>query len=282
MVDGHLVHFNTKKKVYPNGLIKTTVCSNPIFVLEGYENSEWKQPKSTNAEHDETMGCTITDEMLTAFKKYVPEKEKPEKLKTFGAVRDDNVRRAKEKVFDISMMNKFDYFVTWTLDKEKINRYDPDIVSKKIQQTLKDLVRRNDCKYLGVAEYHQDGAIHMHLLMSGEFILIDSGKKTKKTYNGCRKTVYNMENWKFGHSTAVKLDDNVERVSNYIVKYISKDFRKIFGNFYYAGGDIIRKPKIEICDTDYREFEAKEYHVEAVRMSFKYQIDRSACPCGEI
>ncbi len=51
-------------------------------------------------------------------------------------VRDDNMRRARNKVFDIARLNDFQWFITWTLDKHLIDRYNPTEVSKKLKNFL--------------------------------------------------------------------------------------------------------------------------------------------------
>ena len=41
--------------------------------------------------------------------------------------------RARAAVRDIALCNRFSFFFTWTLDKELVDRYDPEIISKKVQ-----------------------------------------------------------------------------------------------------------------------------------------------------
>lgn len=62
-----------------------------------------------------------------------------------------------------------------------------------------------------------------------------------------------------------------EVVSRYITKYITKDCHKIFGSFYLAGGHgLVRTPKIETFDMDFKEVQEKTYTVPAAKMGFKY------------
>ena len=237
--DVEITH-NVKEKFYPNGMSKITVCNRPIFREPDYFAVE---------------PLTNTD---------LPEKiSKPKNM--LNDVRDDNLKRAREKVFDIAYCNDFDYFVTWTLDSSKINRYDPKEVSKKLQKFLKNKVQRNRMKYLVIPEHHKDGAIHMHGLISGNFNLLDSGHKTERG-----ATIYNMPEWTWGYSTAIETDHNVGRIAHYITKYITKDFRKIFGKFYYAGGEIVRQAPVKLYDVDYGSVNEKEYTIEAARLGFKY------------
>jgi hypothetical protein len=228
------VKHNGKLKLYPDGRNSLTVASKPIFLEAGYE--------------------------------LVGEKEKIPKPKNMGnEVRSDNLRRARQTVMDIARLNGFKWFVTWTLDAKLIDRYDPKAISRKVKTFLGNMVKRRNAMYLLIPELHRDGAIHMHGLLSGDFIMEDSGHKRK---SGQR--VYNMPDWKFGFSTAIEIDDNVGAISRYIAKYISKNFRKIFGSFYYAGGHgLTRKPLQQLYDLDYHGVNAKEYRNGFV--GFKYQ-----------
>lgn len=230
------VYANTKAKIYPNGQHKITLCSKPIFKIDEYmvpvEFTE-PEPKPKDMTND---------------------------------VRMDSIKRAKERIFDIAMCNEFDYFVTWTLNPELINRYDAQEVSHKLKKFLDNRVQRNDARYLVIPEHHKDGAIHMHGLLSGNFELLDSGHKTKDG-----KTVWNMPQWSLGYSTAIGLDGSQLAVSKYITKYVTKEFKKIFGSFYYAGGHgLVRSPKVRVYDSDYDQFEEKEYKPDGVNLWFKY------------
>lgn len=236
VMPGVAVYHNTKAKIYPNGQQKITVCSKPIFKSEYWELiDEPKEPES-----------------------------KPKNMD--NEVRADSVKRAKERIFDIAMCNEFKWFITWTLDAEKIDRYDSKEISKKLKYFLNNKVKRNTARYLIIPEHHKDGAIHMHGLLSGEFEMVNSGKETEDG-----KTIYNMPQWSLGFSTAIQLDEQKERVSRYITKYVTKDFKKIFGSFYYAGGHgLVRKPPVRLYDVDYDLFDEKEYRPEGVNLWFKY------------
>lgn len=237
------VYANTKEKIYPNGQHKFTVCSKPIFKIDEYmESTDDSEPVS--------------------------------KPKDMGnEVRADSMKRAKEKIFDIAMCNQFDYFITWTLSKEKIDRYDPMEVSKKLKKFLQNIATRKNVRYLVIPEYHADGAIHMHGLISGNLKMVDSGKRTKveKGSKAASKIIYNMPEWTLGFSTAIPIDGEQEVLSKYMTKYITKDFRKIFGAFYYAGGKgLVRRPEIRVYDSDYQAFDEKEFRPDGVNLWFKY------------
>jgi len=131
--------------------------------------------------------------------------------------------RAKKNVYYLARSNIWEWFVTLTLDSDKIDRYNFDVVSKQVRKWFDNLKQRKckDMYYLIVPEQHKDGAWHFHGLIGGcdglEFT--DSGKYCGKGSN--RQKIYNFEDWKFGFSTATKVQDT-ERVSAYICKYITK------------------------------------------------------------
>lgn len=183
-----------------------------------------------------------------------------------------SVRRAKRKIFDIAALNPFEYFVTLTLDARKIDRQSPEEVAQKLKTFLSNQVRRNNMSYLIIPEYHRDRkSIHLHGLVSGRFRLVNSGHRTKDG-----KPVYNMENWRYGFSTCIELTGDQEAVARYIAKYITKDTKKILGNFYYAGGNIQRKPETEYMNLAYDQMEGVPYYVADLGVSFKYVTVKGA------
>lgn len=183
--------------------------------------------------------------------------------------RNDNLRRAKITVFDIASINEFTHFITWTLDKEKINRYNPKEVSKKLRNFLHNMQKRYKLSYLIIPELHKDGAIHMHGLIKGDIKLINSEHKTKDD-----KIIYNMPQWSLGYSTAIEITGDNSTVAKYITKYMSKDFNKIFGSFYYAGGKgLKRNPPTKLYHSDYELVNVPEYIIQKAKIGFKY-IDK--------
>jgi hypothetical protein len=230
--------YNTRIKYYGN-IKKVTVFSRQIFVKRNLEvmnpNSRIRKIKRSNLENDE--------------------------------IREDSIKRAKDKAYDICYANKFDYFITLTLDKEKIDRYDKNVILKKFTKWLNNRVERSSFKYIIFPEFHKDGAIHFHGLCSGELKLVESGKKTIKG-----QTIYNSDSWKYGFSTVIKLEGPYDRVVNYIVKYISKGKERVFGKHYLSGGkDLKREVPTEYMNVSYEAIKAdKEYYIADAHLGVKY------------
>lgn len=252
---------NAKVRFYPDkSKVKIACWNKPIYVPEGYCKAEFNFFNKL----EEEKNSVASDEATKIHKK---EAEKPLKA-TVDKNRADSMRRAKNKIFEIAIANKWDYMLTFTLDSAKIDRYEPEIVLKSVGKWLDNQVQRNGLCYLIVPELHKDGAIHFHGLARGDLKMKKSGtykipgkKKPVKintlTRRGLKpdsknvKVVYNVESFPYGFSTAVELDENAERVAVYMTKYITKDLQKIFGSYYKAGGKINRNMEYLLMDIDF-------------------------------
>ena len=212
------VKYNVRIKEYPSGLQRLTICSSPVFKDQNYER--------TDIDHNRFQ--RLIESLNQTPRHYNPDTDP----------RNDSIKRSKEKVFDIAMLNQFDYFITWTLNRKKIDRYSPDEVSQKLKRFLQNMVRTYDLCYVLIPEHHKDGAIHMHGLMSGNLKLSPAFHKHSHnplfTKSGIR--VQNCDQWKYGWSTAIPTYGENEHVARYITKYITKNYRKIFGNFTMREG----------------------------------------------
>lgn len=143
-----------------------------------------------------------------------------------------NISRARTKIFEYAMCNKFDYFMTLTLDPKKYNRYDLARYIKDLGQYIRDQRKKYkiDIQYLLIPEPHKDGAWHMHGLTKGMpdeelelFTLQDMlPYKVLELIEDGHK-IYNWLSYaeKFGYNTLEEVR-STEAVSNYIRKYISK------------------------------------------------------------
>ncbi len=150
-----------------------------------------------------------------------------------------NMRRAKKKIFQLARANKWQYWVTLTLNPEKIDRSDYDTCVKKVRNVIKSAVRRygEDLRYLMVPDCHEDGCWHFHGLMFGLGDLEDSGRrrcvgtydggelkqakyyKTEEVPAGMEKVqmVWNWSKFRLGWTTIVEIgDEDSAKTSNYL------------------------------------------------------------------
>lgn len=156
-------------------------------------------------------------------------------------------RRTKQAIYDIVFNHSWQYFVTVTFDKEKVNRYDYDEVRKKYSQMLKDIKKRKcpDLEYLFVPELHKDGALHFHGLIYGadDLKLINSGLKDRSN-----RVIFNCPEFNLGFNTFTRIGDPA-KASTYITKYISKELcYRLPGKKYWAsrGHERVEEEKIYI------------------------------------
>lgn len=212
MSNGEVIRYATRLKYYGDDLAEIMMCSKSVFNPEGLHKCS-SQHKKRSDEPEQNA-----DETLARSK-----------------------RRARQAVFDYAMCNPdLDVFITFTLNSEKINRYDYNAVIKKLNVWFRNRVQRNGLKYVFVCETHKDGAVHFHgLANSSALKLEDSGHKDKKGH-----TVYNVKDWVLGFSTAVRCYGDRSSVCKYIVKYITKSDKKVGGRWYYSGG-ALNAPRYE-------------------------------------
>jgi len=154
--------------------------------------------------------------------------------------------RAKRKVIEYALNNDFNWFVTFTFDKNKIDRYDVKLLEKKILLWLKNTDKNynSKAKYLLVPEYHRDKAIHYHALI--------------KMQNNRLKFLYNHRHWKkgvykdtllfkkFGRNEWVNIDSYTEPIGLYLAKYITKLPDKMNNRYYFASKALNQSKKIKI------------------------------------
>jgi hypothetical protein len=158
----------------------------------------------------------------------------------------DSKFRAKRQVIEYALNNTFNWFVTITFDKNKIDRYDSQLLEKKTRQWLYDTFNNygNKAQYIMVPEYHKDKAIHYHLLINMD------NQKLQYLFNHkeWKKPVYKDKLLfkKFGRNEWVKIDQYTEPIGLYLSKYITKLPDKMNTQYYFASQGLNESEKIEI------------------------------------
>lgn len=182
-------------------------------------------------------------------------------------------RRTKCVIFDLVMSNEWDFFVTFTFNKEVVDRFDYEECSDKMKNWLNNVRKlfAPDIKYIIVPERHKNGAWHFHGLFAnmGTLDFIDSGYRDKKD-----RIIYNLYNYKFGFTTATRIEDNLATCF-YILKYISKDMCGLLINKkrYWCSRNL-QRPKVtrEKLSCTLEEFEKSlgelEYQKRKVQTDF--------------
>ena len=172
-----------------------------------------------------------------------------------------SMRRARANLRRLALSNEFQYFVTLTLNADRIDRYDGAAVTKALSHWCDNMVRRHGLKYILVPERHKDGAFHFHGFFAGDGLnLVDSGKR----WDG--RPVYNLPQWTLGFTTAQELYGEYAAAVGYVCKYIGKqEGQRPLGRWYYSGGGL-SKPAKEYAAMDYRGL-AADYAAEAVELN---------------
>lgn len=283
------IGYTCKLKVYPSGSVAATACDRPIFRPEGWEE---RHPRSSGY-----SGLTEVDMNDTHMK---PDRAMWEaQSRKARANLERSKRRALTAVRDYALSNRFRYFVTLTLDKERIDRYDYAAIIRAMRVWCDNQVRRKGLYYILVPELHKDGALHFHGFFPEGVEVVPSGTIIPPGGDRPRKPrskrqaqawlasgghqVYNLPGWGFGWSTAIELYGTYSAAVAYVCKYISKAEGKIGGRWYFHGGSL-RKPDIQYTDstiddilrdstdTGTGECSARVYEVPAINLRLCYSF----------
>lgn len=189
-----------------------------------------------------------------------------------------SMRRARVKVRDYCLSTDMKYFCTFTLDQEKIDRYDIKVITNKLNRWLSHQVQRRGIAYVMVPELHQDGAIHFHGMLTEGLEVVDSGtiiprgedrprrprsdEQERAWLRAGGRKVYNLPGWPYGFTTALQLEGCYEAAVNYVCKYISKGLGespgylpcKVGGRWYYSGGALGR-PDVEFFNSNMEDLQ---------------------------
>lgn len=173
-----------------------------------------------------------------------------------------SVNRTVNQIYAISRSNRWEYFVTLTIDPNKLDSTDFNLISEKLNIWTNNLKKRYapDLKYILVPELHKDKSKwHFHGLFAniGSMPLTFSGKTCigKFVYDYIKKPyatkVYNIPLWKYGYSTATEVKDTA-KASSYITKYITKDVSKVLENQHrYLASQNNDRPVERVFNVDY-------------------------------
>lgn len=227
------IGYSSRLKQYPDGYCLTAASRN-IFRLPGWEAD---QPEKHSG----------------GYRADIP----PEVRAQNNLQRSQ--RRAATALRDLALSNDWQYFVTFTLSADKVNRYDVPSMTRKLNQWLDNRVRRKGLKYIIVPELHKDGALHYHGLINDCLPAVDSGTISRPGDSKPRKprskrqreewladgghVVYNLPDWGYGFSTAIQLYGDKLAAVRYVCKYITKAPKKIAGRWYYHSNNL-QQPRV--------------------------------------
>lgn len=278
--------YNCKIKYYPDGKRNITFASHPIFRPKGDNNDEQTntglyledEEESVARNEDQTDNDTTDDRGTDTRDNEV--------------FRDDVIKRNRERVFDIVYCNNWYWFLTITFDPKFVNSSNVFEVMSKLRIWLSNKVERNGLQYILIPEkFKKSDGIHCHALINDALTTTYSGRVRvgKKSYleEDARRVgiepndfnrIYNVPEWKYGFSTALRVNENGGALSVYLTKYITKGTDKIFGRYYWSSRNIDREPYTEYYNVAYDEVDLEEFTVPgtAVRVKYLQEMDYGA------
>lgn len=170
---------------------------------------------------------------------------------------ENNIARAKSNIREYALCNPWDYFCTFTISKDKYDRYNFQAFYKDFAKFISNYNRscnKNEkVKYLVIPEMHKDGAWHLHGLLKG----IRQVDMYINKYGYISWTKYEE---KFGYISFDPIR-SIDNCSKYLLKYITKDISRCVSDLgchlYYSSnglkkGEMIFRGKLELkCEWDY-------------------------------
>lgn len=170
--------------------------------------------------------------------------------------------RSKRSIERIVKLNHWNYFVTLTFSDQVSS---PEQLLSKSLNRLKYLIKKNVLyRYCLVPELTKKGVLHFHGFLECDDssmilsecvkvfgfespIKLSSYKKYKKYQGREYIPVYNWYDWHFGWTVCYQVNDNLDNLIRYMLKYILKsENNKLFqtrskSRRYFSGGDLNRE-----------------------------------------
>lgn len=188
-----------------------------------------------------------------------------------------NLYNSKAKLIDLvyhnSMIEPWEYFVTLTFDPKEVDSLDYHEVSTALAKWTNNMKHQNpNMSYILVPELHKSGRIHWH----GVFKKVPNwnltparSTKTNRLIYKNGSQIYNLENYKYGHTTVSKIK-NQEAVSVYCSKYMTKDMIDLaYKKRYWSSRNLDRPTK------EYALFDEETLKFYIDRGEVTYQNDKS-------
>lgn len=167
------------------------------------------------------------------------EPDEPKKQHPEGERFESSVIRAKSRVRELALCNEWQYFATFTLDKEKQDRHDLSAWVKALGNWVGNYNKKYAAKlqYIIIPEQHKDGAWHAHGLLRGV-----ADASLQRNEHGYLDMPYYAKRFGYISLSPIK---NAVAVSHYITKYITKDFssaaRKKDEHLFYSSRGLAGK-----------------------------------------
>lgn len=209
--------YNMKTLQYADGSVQSRFYSHPVYT------GKKKKGESTRVYLEEPFTGETVEEVWD-FSEFEKREER---------ARQVSRNRTIQKIYNYARANEWEFFVTLTFNRKKVDRFDYSACQRALTSWLNHLKRDfPDMRYLMVPELHLgensevnengDHAWHFHGLVSGISDCMEFGGHFTKKGN----PIYNIGNYALGWSTATEVQ-NQEACCKYITKYITKDLAEV-------------------------------------------------------
>lgn len=256
--------YDFKVVEFPNGTVEIRLYDKPISQLSKEECDRRQAKRSRTISRRINSALPKCGEFIP-FEDGICEVVDINKLEDFEISEEmrkrknarDSFRRTVNKIHDLARCEEWTMFYTLTFSPGVVDREDFGACMKKARKWFDNIRQRkaHDLKYLIIPELHSDKkSWHIHGLVCNDdgVSYVDSGKKDKQG-----RTIYNVEKYKFGFSTATRIEDS-KKVSSYVLKYITKDLcERSLGQRRYFRSNNLQEPKVtellssEVFNEDY-------------------------------
>lgn len=186
-----------------------------------------------------------------------------------------SLNRTKTLIHDIVLCNNFELFCTFTFNPDKIDSFNFGRCYCAMSTWLhhqNDRSRERGKKffYLIVPEQHKSGRWHFHALISGYI----GSLKPSGNLSASGRPIYNITSFRNGFTTAVEIDSR-EGVSNYVTKYITKDFIKQFNQRrFFCSRNLSRPVKTINSNIFKRSLPIGRKFISENSQTFEYFVDK--------
>lgn len=191
-----------------------------------------------------------------------------------------NLYKSKQNIIDLAYENSLDtlweYFVTLTFNDKKVDAKNYDYVVEKLTNWLDTIRRKNlNMQYILVPELHKSGRVHFHGIFKNvpNWVLKEAKYKNGALIKKNNIQIYNLTNYKLGFTTVSKVQ-NMEAVSVYISKYMTKDLiDQDFKKRYWCSQGL-KRPRIEYA---YFDKEKLDFYIDTHKVQDYKEVVKENC-----
>lgn len=181
-----------------------------------------------------------------------------------------SISRTKRNIKEICLANRFEYFATFTINKQSCNRLVLTECQDLLKKKLKALKRKNaDFGYIFITEKHDKGGFHFHGFIKGidvsdfvqytekDFDLSLGNKLPTKLIKSIKRgdIIYHFPFFdSTGWNTISPIRD-YNKACNYIMKYITKDcVRNEHNQIYISSRGLKKAERVEVMPFDINHY----------------------------